>query len=49
MMLIPKEFTSVEGTEFNHPNGETLYTEFEDSVQKLLVHLEVIIQMMTKQ
>ena len=31
---IPKEFTSVEGTEFNHPNGETLYTEFEGSVSK---------------
>lgn len=46
---IPKEFTSVEGTEFNHPNGETLYTEFEGSVSKFLVHLEVIIQMMTKQ
>lgn len=31
---LPKLFTSVEGTEFNHPNGETLYTEFEGSVSK---------------
>ena len=26
---IPKEFTSVEGTEFNHPNGETLYFDYD--------------------
>ena len=25
---LPKLFTSVEGTEFNHPNGETLYKPF---------------------
>lgn len=31
---VPKTFNSVDGTEYNHPDGGTLYTEFEGSVSK---------------